>query len=165
MGDERRRSAATGALGALQPAGMCAGTRLAAVRDGAMLRLLAGGTGAAIRPQHELGITTSGTGGSTAGSDSTAGAGRQDRGTNSDEVAPIAAPVDETPVACARASVCPQSLLVFSVDPGSVPETLPESATYARNWSFAARSSSPLTIPMKSAPSAPNWSFAPSQGT
>src|SRR3982750_3436221 len=110
MGDERRRSAATGALGALQPAGMCAGTRLAAVRDVAMLRLLAGGTGAAIRPQHELGITTSGTGGTAAGNDSTAGAGRQDRGTNSDKVSGADGAAERGGLRADGPIICPLSL-------------------------------------------------------
>src|SRR3982751_1326928 len=110
MGDERRRSAATGALPAFQPAGMCAGTRLAAVRDVAMLRLLAGGTGAAIRPQRELGVAAAGTGGSTAGNDSTAGAGRQDRGTNSDEVSGADGTAQRGGLRADGRSLCPLSL-------------------------------------------------------
>src|SRR5438309_646045 len=54
MGHERSRSIAAGEVVALQPSGMRAGARLAAVRDVAMLRLFAGGAGAAIRPQREL---------------------------------------------------------------------------------------------------------------
>ncbi len=81
--------------------------------------------------------------------------------------APIAGPVDEIPVASspARVSVCSKPGLVFSGGRGSALESLFESMTYALNWSFAARMISVPITPMKSAPCAPNWSFANSQGS
>jgi len=110
MGDERSRSAVAGTVVALQPAGMCAGTRLAPGRDVAMLRLLAGGTGATLRPQRELGVATAGTGATAAGNDSTAGAGRQDRGTNSDEVSGADGAAEGGGLPAIGRSLCPAPL-------------------------------------------------------
>src|SRR3970040_429714 len=65
---------------------MRAGTRLAVDGDGTTLRLLAGGTGAALRSQCELGVAAIGAGGVVAGSDPAASARRQARGAGGDEV-------------------------------------------------------------------------------
>lgn len=48
---------------------------------------------------------------------------------------------------------------------GSAPGTLVESAACGRIWSFAERTTSVPISPRKSAPWAPNWSFARSQGS
>ncbi len=48
---------------------------------------------------------------------------------------------------------------------GSAPGTLVESAACRRIWSFAERTRSVPISPRKSAPWAPNWSFATSQGS
>jgi hypothetical protein len=60
LADERSRSSAVIEVAAIQPAGKRARTGLAAVGDGAELRLLAGRTGTPFRPQHELGIAATG---------------------------------------------------------------------------------------------------------
>ena len=80
---------------------------------------------------------------------------------------PIAGRVGETPVAslAARGSVCPKPGPVFRGGRGSVPESRVGSTRYGRNWSFAARTISAPITPIKSAPCAPNWSFARSQGS
>ena len=67
-------------------AGKRAGTRLAAVGDGAALRLRAGRTGAPFRPQRELGIAAAGAGGVTAGGHPAASTRRQNLSAGGDEV-------------------------------------------------------------------------------
>jgi hypothetical protein len=67
-------------------------TRLVPLRTGAALRLRAGGTGAPLRPQRELGVTATGPGGTAAGDHPTAGARWQDRGPGGDEVSGTGGP-------------------------------------------------------------------------
>ena len=86
LGDERRRSSAAGPVVAFQLAGNRAGTRLAVVGEGATLWLLAGGVGAPLRPQRELGVAAAGAGRVAAGSDPAASARRSDRGATGHEV-------------------------------------------------------------------------------
>jgi hypothetical protein len=71
---------------ALQSAGKRAGTRLAVVGDGATLGLLAGGVGAPLRPQRQLGVAALGAGRVAAGSHPAASARRQDRRATGHEV-------------------------------------------------------------------------------
>jgi hypothetical protein len=83
---ERSRSPAAGRLTALDRAAKRARTRLVPLRTGAALRLRAGGTGAPLRPQRELGIASPGPGGTAARGHPTAGARWQDRSSGGDEV-------------------------------------------------------------------------------
>ena len=66
MGDERSRGAHPGAHAADERAGQCAGTRLAASGDGEPFGLLDRGTGAALRPEQDLGGEPPGVGGDPA---------------------------------------------------------------------------------------------------
>ena len=87
MGDERSRSPAAGAslrMNSEPETALEQGWLLAEMEE--MLRLHARGTGAAFRPQRELGVAPAGVGGNTAGSDPAASARRQDRGADRDEV-------------------------------------------------------------------------------
>ena len=86
MADERGRGSAAGPLAALIRTRDRAGGGLAAGGVGAAFRLRAGGVGAPVRPQRELGIATAGAGGGSAGSDPTAGARGQDSGAGGIEV-------------------------------------------------------------------------------
>jgi len=86
MADERGRRCAAGPLAAIIRTRDCAGGGLAASGVGAAFRLRAGGVGAPARSQCELGIAAAGTGGSSAGSDPTAGARGQNSGAGGVEV-------------------------------------------------------------------------------
>ena len=86
VADERSGGRAAGPLATVIRTRDRAGGGLAVGRDGAALRLQPGGTGAAVRSQRELGVAAVGAGGSAAGSDPAASAGRQDRGAGGHEV-------------------------------------------------------------------------------
>ena len=77
LGDERSRSSAAVAVATLQPPGKRAGTRLAVVGNGATLWVLAGGVGAPVRPQRELGVAALGAGRVAAGNDPAASTRRK----------------------------------------------------------------------------------------
>lgn len=79
MGPERSRSAGVGAVHAHQPAGDGPRTRLVAAGDGKPPGLLDRGTGAALRPQPELGGQPAGAGGDLAATGATTGARRPTR--------------------------------------------------------------------------------------
>jgi hypothetical protein len=83
---ERSRGAVAGAVAAFQPAGMCAGARLAVVGNGAMLWLLARRAGAPLRSQPELGLAPAGAGGAFTRSHSATGARGPDRAADGNEV-------------------------------------------------------------------------------
>src|SRR6266852_5237791 len=86
MDDERSRSSSTGAVVALQSTGKRARTGLAVGGDGTRFRLFAGGVGATLGPQRELGVTTLGIGGVVAGNHPAASAGRKAGRASGDEV-------------------------------------------------------------------------------
>ncbi len=86
MDDERSRSSSTGAVVALQSTGKRARTGLAVGGDGTKFRLFAGGVGATLGPQRELGVTTLGIGGVVAGNHPAASAGRKAGRATGDEV-------------------------------------------------------------------------------
>src|SRR5580700_8577369 len=86
MADERGRGRGAGPLATAERARDGVGSGLAAGGVGAALRLRAGRVGAPVRSQRELGVAAAGTGGTSAGSHSAAGARRQGGGAGSHEV-------------------------------------------------------------------------------
>ena len=86
MEPERSGSLAAGQLAALQRGRVSTGTRMAAGGNGTSLWLLAGATGATLRPQRELGLTAAGAGRAASGKHSAAGARRRHCRPSRDEV-------------------------------------------------------------------------------
>ena len=86
MADERRRRSSPGTDFAPQSPGKCTRTRLAVGGDGTKFWLWAGGVGASLRPQRELGVAAVGLGGIVAGKHPAASAGRKAGGATGDEV-------------------------------------------------------------------------------